>query len=146
MNVVRPAVELDDSFCVDVQSRCIFQDRSPSYITCHFVIKLPVTANLALFGSKLLYVFFDLPAEEDLLKADKCAVLERQLFVLEEFTEVGTQLGLMKLDKRRTQIGGCVCTSCSFVLWPIVCLGEFAVGLNDHDWIRLPFISSGTMQ
>ena len=129
-----------------MQSRCVFQDRSPSYITCHFVIKLPVTANLALFGSELLYVFFDLPAEEDLLKADKCAVLEWQLLVLEEFTEVGSKLCLMKLDQRGAQVGGCVCTRCSFVLWLIVCLGEFAVGLNDYDWIQLPFISGGTVQ
>ena len=97
---MRPAIELDDSFSVYVQSGCVFQDRSPRYITCHFVFKLPVAANLALLGSKLLYVFFNLPAEEDLLKADKCAVLERQLLVLEEFAEVGTQLGLMKLNQR----------------------------------------------
>ena len=129
-----------------MQSRCVFQDRGPSYITCHFVFKLPVAANLALLGSKLLYVLFNLPAEENLLEANKCAVLERQLLVLEEFAKVGTQLGLVKLDQRRAQIGGCGCTSCSLVLWLIVCFGKFTVGRNDHDWIWLLIIPSGTVQ
>ena len=95
-----PTVKFDDPFCVRVQPGRVFEDRGPRDVALHLVLKLPNLRNLGLLRAEHLNVLFHLLAEKDFLQTDQSPILERQLFVLEESVEVGSELRLLELQQR----------------------------------------------
>ena len=78
-----PTVELYDSLSIQVQFLSVLEDRCSGDVARHFILKLPIAADLLLLGPELLYVLFNLFAEKNFLHADQRSILERQFFVLE---------------------------------------------------------------
>ena len=77
-----PTVELYNSLSIQVQLLSVLEDRCSGDVACHFILKLPIAADLRLLGPEPLDVLFNLFAEENFLNADQRPILERQLFVL----------------------------------------------------------------
>ncbi len=74
--IVHVAVELNNSHGILVQPLSVLQNGGPRYVTCHFLLELPVFSSFCLLLPKLLYVFLNFFAEKDFLKADQGSILE----------------------------------------------------------------------
>lgn len=83
-----------------MQVNGVFQEGSPCDILFHTFKILPLFTLSWLFLPKFGDIFFDFFAKQNLLQRLKSAIFKWQLFVFENFIEIGAKFRVLKLVER----------------------------------------------